>query len=68
MAWAGLCALLAGCCLAAGSGPAEAAAEAAAKELECKLKSITVSALPFLREGRLSSRPLPPRAALRRRQ
>lgn len=54
MAWAGLCALLAGCCLAAGSGPAEAAAEAAAKELECKLKSITVSALPFLRENDLS--------------
>lgn len=54
MALAGLCALLAGCCLAAGSGPAEAAAEAAAKELECKLKSITVSALPFLRENDLS--------------
>nr|XP_013817223.1 PREDICTED: astrotactin-1 [Apteryx mantelli mantelli] len=31
-----------------------AAAEAAAKELECKLKSITVSALPFLRENDLS--------------
>lgn len=54
MALAGLCSLLAGCCLAAGSGPAEAAAEAAAKELECKLKSITVSALPFLRENDLS--------------
>lgn len=54
MALAGLCALLAGCCLAAGSGPAEAAGEAAAKELECKLKSITVSALPFLRENDLS--------------
>ncbi|OXB84305.1 UNVERIFIED_CONTAM: hypothetical protein H355_007188 [Colinus virginianus] len=55
MAWAGLCALLAGCCLATGSGPAEAAAEtSAAKELECKLKSITVSALPFLRENDLS--------------
>ncbi|NXF50092.1 ASTN1 protein, partial [Oceanites oceanicus] len=54
MALAGLCALLAGCCLATGSGPAEAAAEAAAKELECKLKSITVSALPFLRENDLS--------------
>lgn len=54
MALAGLCALLA-CCW----GPAAVLATAAgdvdpSKELECKLKSITVSALPFLRENDLS--------------
>ena len=54
MALAGLCALLA-CCW----GPATVLATAAgdvdpSKELECKLKSITVSALPFLRENDLS--------------
>ncbi|XP_070123843.1 astrotactin-1 isoform X6 [Equus przewalskii] len=54
MALAGLCTLLA-CCW----GPAAVLATAAgdvdsSKELECKLKSITVSALPFLRENDLS--------------
>ncbi|XP_006907963.1 astrotactin-1 [Pteropus alecto] len=54
MALAGLCALLA-CCW----GPAAVLATATgevdpSKELECKLKSITVSALPFLRENDLS--------------
>ena len=54
MALARLCALLA-CCW----GPAAVLATAAgdgdpSKELECKLKSITVSALPFLRENDLS--------------
>ena len=54
MALAGLCALFA-CCW----GPAAVLATAAgdvdpSKELECKLKSITVSALPFLRENDLS--------------
>lgn len=54
MALAGLCTLLA-CCW----GPAAVLATATgdvdpSKELECKLKSITVSALPFLRENDLS--------------
>ncbi|KAI4536736.1 hypothetical protein MJG53_011298 [Ovis ammon polii x Ovis aries] len=54
MALARLCALLA-CCW----GPATVLATAAgdvdpSKELECKLKSITVSALPFLRENDLN--------------
>lgn len=54
MALAGLCALFA-CCW----GPVAVLATAAgdvdpSKELECKLKSITVSALPFLRENDLS--------------
>ncbi|KAL6046713.1 hypothetical protein STEG23_004413 [Scotinomys teguina] len=54
MALAGLCALFA-CCwgpaavLATGAGDVDPS-----KELECKLKSITVSALPFLRENDLS--------------
>uniref|UniRef100_A0A8C3HM96 Astrotactin 1 n=1 Tax=Chrysemys picta bellii TaxID=8478 RepID=A0A8C3HM96_CHRPI len=55
MALARLCALLACCCWlpAAAAGAAEAD-EDPSKELECKLKSITVSALPFLRENDLS--------------
>uniref|UniRef100_A0A8C4W5B2 Astrotactin 1 n=1 Tax=Gopherus evgoodei TaxID=1825980 RepID=A0A8C4W5B2_9SAUR len=57
MALARLCALLACCCCcwlrAAAAGPAEADGDPS-KELECKLKSITVSALPFLRENDLS--------------
>uniref|UniRef100_A0ACB8F2F6 Astrotactin-1 n=1 Tax=Sphaerodactylus townsendi TaxID=933632 RepID=A0ACB8F2F6_9SAUR len=70
MAWAAWCLLLAGCCLPAAwataaaaasssssssssSGPAEAERDPS-KEADCKLKSITVSALPFLRENDLS--------------
>ncbi|XP_038270105.1 astrotactin-1 isoform X3 [Dermochelys coriacea] len=57
MALARLCALLAACFCwlpaAAAAGPAEADGDPS-KELECKLKSITVSALPFLRENDLS--------------
>ncbi|XP_044530825.1 astrotactin-1 [Gracilinanus agilis] len=62
MAFARLCALLACCWMPAAVLATAAAAAAAAgggdgdpsKELECKLKSITVSALPFLRENDLS--------------
>ncbi|KAB1260360.1 Astrotactin-1 [Camelus dromedarius] len=54
MALAGLCALLA-CCWGPAAVLATAAGDAdPSKELECKLKSITVSALPFLRENDLS--------------
>lgn len=55
MALARLCALLACCCCAPGAVRAAAGGDVdASKELECKLKSITVSALPFLRENDLS--------------
>lgn len=69
MALAGVCIWLSCCCsLTAAAANAAAAAAAAgpavagpaeadgdpSKEMECKLKSITVSALPFLRENDLS--------------
>ncbi|KAL8178052.1 UNVERIFIED_CONTAM: hypothetical protein K2H54_027461 [Gekko kuhli] len=68
MALPAWCILLAACCgggcfpaalataaaaAGAASGPAEAEGDPS-KEMECKLKSITVSALPFLRENDLS--------------
>lgn len=59
MALARFCVLLSCCCCvpaaaaAAAAGPAEGDGDAS-KEMECKLKSITVSALPFLRENDLS--------------
>lgn len=54
MALVGLCALLA-CCWGPAAVLATAVGDAdPSKELECKLKSITVSALPFLRENDLS--------------
>lgn len=54
MALARLCALFA-CCWGPAAVLATAAGDAdPSKELECKLKSITVSALPFLRENDLS--------------
>lgn len=54
MALARLCALFA-CCWGPVAVLATAAGDAdPSKELECKLKSITVSALPFLRENDLS--------------
>lgn len=69
MALAGVCIWLSCCCCLTAAAAANAAAAAAAgpaaagpaeadgdpsKEMECKLKSITVSALPFLRENDLS--------------
>ncbi|XP_039183625.1 astrotactin-1-like [Crotalus tigris] len=69
MALAGVCIWLSCCCCltaaaanaaaaAAAAGPAAAGPAEAdgdpSKEMECKLKSITVSALPFLRENDLS--------------
>lgn len=56
MALAGLCALLAAACSCAPLAVQAAAGGDvdASKELECKVKSITVSALPFLRENDLS--------------